>query len=296
MPDPFRMVVGDPAAGTGDDGFSLQVIAHRQSFPDAVTSTAAIGWFLFVFHQPVIARCGDGERLLPADSLLVVAEGEPLAHRPASSAGLLRSWVRCRGDRVAAAMRAAGLRSQSPVQGTGEEVLAGLFALHHACTHPRPPTADHLFALLQAWLCAVARDALPLASAPRGSDIVRRYLETHWAEPQRLDDLAALAGCSRAQLCRRFRAAVGCSPIQYLLRLRLEHARELLHTTRLDLCTIAERCGFSDRYHLSKSYALRYGLGPAGCRRRALSGQVPGPSTALPDADGLRAPLPPGPG
>ncbi len=186
---------------------------------------------------------------------------------------LARSWIRCAGAKVADMVNAAGLQSRTPyVLATDSDVQSALLALHRACTHPRQPSQGLVESLFRTWLYSVARDVGRSNSVHTGVEAVRRHLDIGHLQPQRLDQLAALAGCSRAQLCRRFRRLVGMSPIQYVLQLRLETARELMLSTERDIESIAQDCGFSDRYHLSRAFSARYGMGPATCRRKALHG------------------------
>lgn len=261
---PFRTVfpaVPGPA-------FAIEVIGHRMAVPEPVAQASSPSWFCFHYHHPAIVLTAVGETAVPAESVLLIAPGEPLAQRPQGRV-LARSWVRCLGGAVAPALAQTGLATRTPYRlGAGSDALAGLLALHRTCVHPRGAAEAHRLALFTAWLHTVARDAAAGPASADGIAAVRRHLDENHLLPQRLDDLAAIAGCSRAQLCRRFRRAVGCSPIQYVLRLRLEAACDLLHGTTLPIPAIAEGCGFADRYHFSRAFSARFGCGPAAWRAR----------------------------
>jgi AraC-like DNA-binding protein len=259
----FRMVADQGPAGD----FAIRVVGWRMPFPEPTRSAAAIGWFCFHFHDPVRLLTGQGEQDAPAETVIVCPVGEPLAHRPRGDR-LLRSWVRCDGASVAGVVAAAGIEAHRAYPlARDHEAGDALLALHRACAHrARIPALER--DLFQAWLRIIARDA-SRTPEPLGIEAVRARLEEGFARPQRLDELAHLAGCSRAQLCRRFRTALGCSPIAYVLRLRLEAARELLTTTGLDIAAIAAKCGFSDRYHLTRAFSARYRQGPAAYRRES---------------------------
>ena len=260
---PFRTVF--PADLRTD--FAVEVIGHRVAIPEPVAQASSPSWFCFLFHHPVVARTAAGTTVLPAESVLIVAPGEVIGHRPQGRV-LVRSWVRCLGPAVAAALAESGLATSTAYSlGAGSDALAALLAMHRACVHPRGSAMAHRLALFRAWLHTVARDAAsPSSATSNGIAEVRRHLDENHLLPQRLDDLATLADCSRAQLCRRFRRVVGCSPIQYVLRLRLEAACDLLHGTILSIPAIAEACGFSDRYHFSRAFSARYDSGPAAWR------------------------------
>ncbi|WP_245536455.1 helix-turn-helix domain-containing protein [Terriglobus saanensis] len=82
-----------------------------------------------------------------------------------------------------------------------------------------------------------------------------------------LKTLATESGYSRTHFLRMFRESMGCTPHQYLLRLRLERARELLRQKRMSLIDIAALCGFSSHAHLSRMFRQVVGVPPSEYRR-----------------------------
>ena len=79
-------------------------------------------------------------------------------------------------------------------------------------------------------------------------------------------DLAAHFGCSEASLYNLFREHFHISPMVYLRRLRLEQVRRLVLREDHNLEEIAERCGFSDGAHLSRTFKQNYGISPNAWR------------------------------
>lgn len=87
--------------------------------------------------------------------------------------------------------------------------------------------------------------------------------------PQPLPDLARDAGMSLRTFLRRFRDATGCPPGEWLLRQRLDRARELLEGARgAPLEEVAGLCGFASAATLRHHFRRRFGLGPAAYRAR----------------------------
>lgn len=261
---PFRMAW----SGASDARCAVQVVGHRQAFPEPVDAAQAPSWFCFLFHHPTVVLGGSGETTLPPGGFLLVGPGDRVHHRPAGGR-LERSWLRCSGDDIAALAAEAGLprRSCGPLARPGE-ALDALLAIHRACLHPAGTTAAHLRALVGVLLHVVARGT-DEAPGRDGLAAARTLLESSFRLPPRLDELATRAGCSRAQFCRRFRTVVGCSPGAYVQRLRLETARELLQTTVRSIPDIAEACGFTDRFHFSRIFAHTQGCPPAIFRRNS---------------------------
>lgn len=105
--------------------------------------------------------------------------------------------------------------------------------------------------------------------------------------PTTLDDLASVAGFSAQHLNRVFNRLLGMTPLQYLTRLRMQHAAALLTDGRLTLRAIAEAVGYDDPYYFSRLFKQHVGRSPAQYRNDASSdypsSRSPAPfSTSLP--------------
>lgn len=77
-----------------------------------------------------------------------------------------------------------------------------------------------------------------------------------------LEELASVAGTSRAHFARQFRRSTGSSPHQYVLHCRLALAREMLQHTQLSLGEVALRVGFVDQSHLNRRFRASLGVTP----------------------------------
>lgn len=93
-------------------------------------------------------------------------------------------------------------------------------------------------------------------------DLIERRLHDRLA----VRDLAEVCGLSTGQFSRRFSDMLGVSPGEFLIERRVTRAAELLTDTEFSLEQIAERCGFSDRFHMTKVFGKRMGVPPAAYR------------------------------
>jgi AraC-like DNA-binding protein len=82
-----------------------------------------------------------------------------------------------------------------------------------------------------------------------------------------LDELAAEAGLSRAFLARSFARTFGVPPHQYLVQLRLEHAKRALAAGTSVTQTCLE-VGFESLGSFSASFHRRVGVSPREWQRR----------------------------
>ena len=79
-------------------------------------------------------------------------------------------------------------------------------------------------------------------------------------------ELAKAAGTSVRGLERAFVRDYGLSPQQYLRRLRMQTACQLLVSTRLALAQVADRCGFADQSHFTRDFRSLTGMTPRSYR------------------------------
>jgi AraC family transcriptional activator FtrA len=86
--------------------------------------------------------------------------------------------------------------------------------------------------------------------------------------PWRISELARLAAMSDRTFMRRFRAATGLSPADWVTRARVDAARELLENTGLPIDHIAERCGLGTPTTLRHHFRKKVGVSPAQYRKR----------------------------
>ena len=111
----------------------------------------------------------------------------------------------------------------------------------------------------------------PASSASKSNrecELVRRYIDNHFKENLRLDDLAALAHINKYYLSHTFQKEFGTSPISYLISRRIQESRYLLSDTDHTLSQIAHILGFSSLSYFSQSFRRLEGISPMEYRRQ----------------------------
>ncbi len=94
------------------------------------------------------------------------------------------------------------------------------------------------------------------------------WLETHHAEALRVRDMAQQAALGEKTFLRRFRAATGKTPLQYLQQLRIQAAQTLLESTDKNVEQIAESVGYADYSAFRKLFKRILGSTPSAYRQR----------------------------
>jgi AraC-like DNA-binding protein len=89
----------------------------------------------------------------------------------------------------------------------------------------------------------------------------RAYLGDRWDRSVPLAELSAVAGLTRFELVRRFRAQTGLTPHAFQTNLRIERARWRLRDGA-PIAEVALECGFADQPHLTRTFKRAVGVTP----------------------------------
>jgi AraC-like DNA-binding protein len=125
-------------------------------------------------------------------------------------------------------------------------------------------------------LAGISRD---LSSPDKDHPIYRQlvellaYIQQHYAEPLKPEELARLAGLSLTRLERSMRRVFNLTPKQMIIKIRIEAALELLQSEQ-GIAEIAYACGYADHSAFSRQFKAMVGLSPV--TYRALRKQAQG--------------------
>ncbi len=96
----------------------------------------------------------------------------------------------------------------------------------------------------------------------------RAFIETHYVEGLRRARMAQAVNSSATYFSKSFRQATGMSFIEYLGRVRVEHAKNLLHNPALRISTIAFEVGFQSVSQFNRTFRKVTGQSPKAFRGR----------------------------
>jgi AraC-like DNA-binding protein len=107
-----------------------------------------------------------------------------------------------------------------------------------------------------------------MGSVPRSRHLQRAkdLVDSRYAEPLTVDDLARAVGLSRAHFSREFRRTFGDSPHAYLLTRRLERAAALLRGTDMTVADICMSVGLESVGSFTTSFVRMFGTTPVAYR------------------------------
>jgi AraC-like DNA-binding protein len=110
------------------------------------------------------------------------------------------------------------------------------------------------------------------SDTPNWDDKIMLLVEKITENPRKdwsVDKMSALAAISRAQLNRRFRRVTQMSPIEFVVKTRLDNAMILLKDSQLSMEEIAESTGYKDLYFFSRQFKKKIGISPLQFRKKS---------------------------
>ncbi len=118
-------------------------------------------------------------------------------------------------------------------------------------------------------------ELIPAARPATRKELFRRvglgadFINTHFAEPIALEDIAAAAMLSPYHCLRVFKVVHGCTPNGYLTRKRIQAAERLLQSSATQVDEVAANVGFQSRTTLFRQMRHLRGLAPSTIRNDA---------------------------
>lgn len=103
--------------------------------------------------------------------------------------------------------------------------------------------------------------------------VIKEYIDSHYCENIKITMFAEKYFFSAEYLIRLFRGKYGFTIYEYVLKLRMERAKELLEDEDNKIIDIAERLGYADNHYFSKAFRTYYNISPNQYRKEFLEGQ-----------------------
>lgn len=94
------------------------------------------------------------------------------------------------------------------------------------------------------------------------------FIHANLHRPIRVPEMAAVASMSEKYFITFFKRAMGATPGQYVQRLRMQRARDILLRQAVPVKAAAARVGYPDAYSFSKAFKKHYGIAPSRIHER----------------------------
>lgn len=225
-------------------------------------------WLLMFFHQATEIGVDQSRVRSEPGSLVIWRPRSPHLYGRIGQ-GWNHSWIHAQGTLLERLVAELELPVDRPISGIDAAWIERcVHDIHREISGHVSPDATIVANALHTFLRQVARARRPAEgpAVPATLLAVRRHLESHFAEPTGLEELARRAELSPNHFCGEFRRWFGASPIDFLIRLRLERARLLLRDRSESIAAVAKAVGYDDPHYFTKLVRRRFGCPPSALR------------------------------
>ncbi|WP_127533561.1 AraC family transcriptional regulator [Paenibacillus kobensis] len=288
MRHPYSYAVASNHASERPKGLNVLFAGESQTKPGHKLGPKVYDYYLMHY---VLSGCGtftdgDHEYELQQGSTFLIEPENLISYASSDSDPWQYRWIAFEGNDAAMLLSASGLLAAGPVKDSGRDRRIGVLyrnvfrALREGGDAAASRAAGYLQLLLGAYADSAAKtDKDAERTGERGDSLIKmvtHYLSTQYAVPVSIEQMADALGYNRAYLSRVFKRETGVTPVAFLLRLRIDKARQLLRERpELTVEQIAASVGIPDALYFSKQFKRFYEQSPSAYRREVLQVEEP---------------------
>lgn len=107
----------------------------------------------------------------------------------------------------------------------------------------------------------------PINHIDKRIERIKDFIGENFHKPLSMTAMAEMVGLSPVYLGVLFSRHEACSVHEYINKVRINHAHEILQTEKLSIKEIAYSCGFTDPFYFSRMFKKYRGISPSDVRR-----------------------------
>ena len=220
----------------------------------------------YLFHIVINGCCKFCEFDVPPQSALLISKN--VKHSFSVDPGYEHYWIGFGGKLASKLLINHGLSADKHMHlqfSTFPFVRDLLTLAHNRCCE----TSNEQIAISTLNACmSLLSDKNKQISKPGDIERAIRFMENNYHRKISMEQIAEYVNLSEKHLCRKFTQKTGISPQKYLLRIRMEAARQFLMNSDLKVKEIAYSVGYDSPLSLSAMYKQFYGISPMDDRLR----------------------------
>lgn len=275
--NPFHSVSINPYPGKGE--LVVLFSGHGQTAPSHTVDPQVLDYFLvhYVVAGEGSFHCMAQEYHLQQGSSFFIFPGELSSYKAATDNPWYYRWIGFRGEQAESILNQIGISQHQPVLGTDPQTSRRVSVLFHRIQqtlHRAQPNCDlTVGGYMRLLFAEYARERemihpeqrKPKSDAERQVEQAIRWLTLQYSQPVSIDSMSQSLGYHRTHLSKIFKAHTGLSPMQFLLKIRMERAKLLLYEN-LTIEQVASSVGFADPLYFSKQFKKWYDMSPSEFR------------------------------
>ncbi|MGG1593972.1 AraC family transcriptional regulator [Terribacillus saccharophilus] len=215
---------------------------------------------------------GTSYALKPGEAFIVEIPSDHRYYLPEDSDGWEFIFITLVGSKAAECWQFAKAQSGSVLKlSPDSKLIQLLFTIYQDTADQKITDVYHASAKAYEFMMELYRFAKNIEKSPKDLSVpiakTLSYIQTRYADPLTLDDIAAASGYSRYYFLKQFQQDVHMSPIQYLTKIRVKKAADLLLATTYTVNEIAEKVGYANANYFNKVFRKAVGMSAGKFRR-----------------------------
>ena len=235
-------------------------------------------YLMYIVSGRLDVSCLKDRISLSAGNMIVIPPNTPYRYTNDSEGHLNYLWVHFTGSHAKSLLDEYGIKFFPSVTETSDTANLSLRfkAIFDAYSKQDSLRDAELSALLDLLLIASARSITIDEADANGLVRSLKLINSSYNLDIRIPELAKAEHLSVSRYNFLFKKQFGVSPSKYILRLRMNCARDLLSSTDLSIKQISLLSGYTDPHFFSKMFKAAVGLSPSEYREKAKDNEVEG--------------------
>lgn len=266
----FKIPVTDPQLRYNTE-LLFDCIAYRKQRESVVLNPKGPGHYtFFFFYEPVYV--GDGVKLSPVPpKTSMICRPSQTRHYGTDSSKWTHSWFSFNGTYADKLLRDYDLPVGMPFNPDNEFIVEKYILQLYGEIFDSPfPDLNILKNIFHNFIIELKRSMDKKAFKEQISPSIRdvkNFIDLNFTNKITLDSLCRIASLSKSQLINLFKLHYNITPVEYIIQLRLDEAKQLLIDINLSVHDVAREVGYDDIFYFSKLFKNRFGESPSKYRK-----------------------------
>lgn len=220
------------------------------------------------YYGPMTVRMGGREHTLQPGSLFLYRPQEEQYYGHASERKFLSYWVHFTGYGAEEILRNANLSDEGPFFAGVHNEIATVFENIMNELRDKKAGFELASASLLSYLLALLSRRIERGSGikvDKRGEIYEsiKYIHDNYTKELYVTELAEFAHLSADRYTTLFKSITDTTPLQYIIKFRLQKACDLMKNTHLNIQQISSLVGFDDQLYFSRMFKKVYGATPS---------------------------------